>query len=150
MTTKTERKPLEFYLGLTYSITVIPDITGGYVAEIEDLPGCFTQGETLEETFLNMEESRRLWLESAYEDSLEIPLPRDLEQYSGKFFIRAPKSLHRKLDQLAKREGVSLNQYLVSTLSHSVGMEEAQKTRTRKRKATKNSHDTVQVARRIP
>ena len=85
-----------------------------------------------------IEEARRLWLESAYEDGLDIPLPRDLEQYSGKFFIRAPKSLHRKLDRMAKREGVSLNQYLVATLSRSVGMEEARRSVTRKRSASKN------------
>ena len=133
MTTKTERKPLEFYLEIKYPVTITPDVTGGYVSEIEDLPGCFTQGETLEEIYANMEEARRLWLESAYEDGLDIPLPRDLEQYSGKFFIRAPKSLHRKLDQQAKREGVSLNQYLVCTLAHSVGMEEARKAKAHKR-----------------
>lgn len=41
MTTKTiqtERKPLEFYLALKYPVTITPDITGGYVAEIQDLP----------------------------------------------------------------------------------------------------------------
>lgn len=138
MTINTERKSLEVYLKLKYPITITPDVTGSYVAEIEDLPGCFTQGETLEETYANMDEARRLWLKSAYEDGIDIPLPRDLEQYSGKFFIRAPKSLHRKLDQIAKREGVSLNQYLVSTLSQSVGMEEARKTGTRKRDVPKN------------
>jgi antitoxin HicB len=125
MTTKTERKPLEFYLELKYPITIIPDVAGGYVAEIEDLPGCFTQGETLEETYTNMEEARHLWLESAYEDGLYIPLPRDENQYSGKFNVRVPKELHRKLDRLAEREGVSLNQFIVSTLSHSVGLREA-------------------------
>ena len=133
MTTKTERKPLEFYLELKYSITITPDVTGGYVAEIEDLPGCFTQGETLEETYANMEEARRLWLESAYEDDLDIPLPRDMEHYSGKFFIRTPKSLHRALAQLADREGVSLNQFLVATLSRAVGVKESRTNQEAKR-----------------
>lgn len=85
-----------------------------------------------------MEEARHLWLESAYEDGLDITLPRDQEQYSGKFFIRTPKSLHRKLDRLAKREGVSLNQYLVATLSRSVGIEEVRKPRTRKKTTPDN------------
>ena len=138
MTSKTERRPLEFYLGLKYPITIYPDTTGGYVAEIEDLPGCITQGETLEEVEANMEEARRLWLESAYEDRLDIPLPRDSEGYSGKFFIRAPKSLHRKLDRMSKREGVSLNQYLVSTLSHAVGVAETKQTRSYRRRSSGN------------
>jgi hypothetical protein len=49
--------------------------------------------------------------------------PRSEETYSGKFFIRAPKSLHRKLAKMAEKEGVSLNQYLVATLAEpSAGM----------------------------
>ena len=126
-----ERKPLEYYLNLKYSVTITPDPDGGFVAEIEDLPGCFTQGETLEETYENMEEARRLWLETAYEDGTDIPLPRDEKQYSGKFNVRIPKTLHRKLDQLAEREGVSLNHFLVSTLSRAVGQREARKVKVR-------------------
>ena len=71
-----------------------------------------------------IEIARLMWLEVAYEDSQDIPLPRELDQYSGKFFIRTPKSLHSRLDQLADMEGVSLNQFLVSTLSKAVGQEE--------------------------
>src|SRR3972149_2864379 len=139
MVIEVKREPMEYYLSLRYPITIIPDETGGYVAEIEDLPGCFTQGETLEEVYANMEEARRLWIDVAYEDGQDIPEPRGEQDYSGKFFIRAPKSLHRKLDQMAKREGVSLNMFLVSTLSTAIGMEEARKTRTpRKREVSKN------------
>jgi antitoxin HicB len=125
MTTKTERKPLEFYLELKYPVTIIPDVTGGYVAEIEDLPGCFTQGETIEETYTNMEEARRLWLESAYEDGLDLPVPESDLEYSGKFNVRIPASLHRKLHRLAGKEGVSLNQYVVYALSHTAGVAES-------------------------
>jgi predicted RNase H-like HicB family nuclease len=132
MTAQTERKSLDYYLGLKYPITVYPDETGGYTGEIEDLPGCFTQGETLEELNANMVEARRLWLESVYEDGLDIPLPRQDTEYSGKFNVRLPRSLHRKLGQMAEREGVSLNQYLVSTLSYAVGKEEGRKSKARK------------------
>ena len=137
MTTSIKRKPLEYYLGLKYPVTLIPAEEGGYVAEIEDLPGCFTQGETLEETYANIKEARHLWIEVAYDDGQDIPEPRSEQEYSGKFFIRAPKSLHRKLDRIAKREGVSLNQYLVTTLAHSIGMEDVRKTKTRKQGAPK-------------
>jgi antitoxin HicB len=125
MTTKTKRKPLQFYLELKYPITIIPDITGGYVAEIEDLPGCFTQGETIEETYANMGEAKQLWLESAYEDGMDIPLPGNEVKYSGKFNVRIPASLHRKLHRLAEKEGVSLNQYVLFALSHASGVAES-------------------------
>lgn len=124
-----EQKPLDYYLNLKYPITITPDIDGGYVAEVKELPGCFSQGETIEETYENIEDARRLWIESAYEDGITIPLPKTETGYSGKFIIRVPKSLHSKLDQIAKREGVSLNQYLVSTLSHVVGRNETMKRR---------------------
>jgi antitoxin HicB len=129
MATKTERKTIDYYFSLKYPVTLHPAPEGGYAAEIKDLPGCISQGETIEEAMKMIEEARRLWLESAYEDGLDIPVPRNEDDYSGKFNVRLPKSLHRKLDQLAVHEGVSLNQYLVSTLSHVVGLEEGSKTK---------------------
>ncbi|AFZ35572.1 Uncharacterized protein family UPF0150 [Stanieria cyanosphaera PCC 7437] len=67
--------PLEYYLTLQYPITLYPDVEGGYVAEIKDLPGCLTQGENLEETINNINEAKELWLETAYECGDKIPLP---------------------------------------------------------------------------
>ncbi len=128
-----KQKSVEYYLNLKYPVTTVPSEDGGYVAEIEVLPGCISQGDTLEETYENIEEARRLWIEIAFEDGQLIPEPRQEEEYSGKFFIRAPKSLHHKLDQEAKREGVSLNQYLVSTLSYAVGVKETKANYQRKR-----------------
>jgi len=68
-------QPLAYYLSLSYAITLYPALEGGYVAEIKDLPGCLTQGETLEETIDNINEARELWIEVAYEEGDQIPLP---------------------------------------------------------------------------
>ena len=67
-----KKKPLEYYLELPYSITLHPNSEGGYVAEIKDLPGCISQGETLEEAMGNMSEARQLWIETAYDCGDEI------------------------------------------------------------------------------
>ena len=115
-----EVKPIEFYLGLNYPITIYRDEEGGYVAEIEDLPGCITEGETLEEVTQRIEVARKGWIQAAHEDDVEIPLPRTDEEYSGKFMIRIPKYLHRRSAEKARREGVSLNQYVESILSTGV------------------------------
>ena len=123
--TTTARKTLRYYLGLKYPVTLQEAADGGFVAEIEDLPGCLAQGDTIAETCENIESARRLWLESAYEDNLEIPLPENESEYSGKFNVRVPASLHRKLHKLAGREGVSLNQYIVFALSHTAGVSES-------------------------
>lgn len=125
MTSLTEARPLEYYLELNYPITVYRAEEGGYVAEIEDLPGCITEGETLEEALQRIEDVRNAWMETAYEDGIEIPLPRTDEEYSGKFMIRIPKYLHRRLAEQAKREGVSLNQLVGSILSSGASVQDA-------------------------
>jgi antitoxin HicB len=130
---KLEREPIEYYLNLSYPITIHVDPEGGYVSEIEDLPGCLAQGETLNEAHELIEVARRMWIKVAYEDGQDIPLPRDNQEYSGKFLMRTPKSLHRKLDRMAVREGVSLNQFVVSTLSEAVGYREASQKKVRVR-----------------
>jgi len=141
MVINAERKPLEYYFGLKYPVTIIPDVTGGFVAEIKDLSGCYSQGETLGETYANIEEARRLWMESMYEDGNEIPLPEtEIEKhYSGRFNVRIPRSLHQKLAEMAEKEGVSLNHLLVSTLSRAVGQEESQPSRARKSRTNQQS-----------
>ena len=77
MTSAIESRKLADYLNLNYPITLHADPAGGYVAEIRDLPGCLTQGETLEETIKNINEARELWLETVYELGRSIPLPSD-------------------------------------------------------------------------
>lgn len=115
-----EPKELEYYLSLRYPVTVHPDPEGGFVGEIAELHGCMTQAETLDEIFKSLEDARQLWIKTAYDERQDIPLPRAMEKYTGKFLVRIPRSLHRNLVSLAKREGVSLNQYVTSLLSAGV------------------------------
>ena len=120
MRTLKEIKPIEYYLDLNYPVTLYYAEEGGYVAELEDLPGCLTEGETSEEAIQRLDNARNAWIQAAYEDGIDIPLPRSDEEYSGKFMVRIPKYLHRRLAEKARREGVSLNQYIESILSAGV------------------------------
>ncbi len=73
---KLERPSLEYFLSLKYPISIFPEDEEGYAALITDLPGCMTQGETLEEVVINIEEARELWIETVYySEKKEIPLP---------------------------------------------------------------------------
>ncbi len=110
-------KDLEYYLNKKYPFTVYPSEDGGYVAAIEELPGCITQGETIEEVKDMIEDAKRAWITVTYEDGREIPLPRTEEVYSGKFVVRIPKYLHRRLAEQANKESVSLNQYVQAILA---------------------------------
>jgi predicted RNase H-like HicB family nuclease len=76
-------KSLDFYLKLPYQIVLEEDLeVGGYTAYIEELPGCITQGETLDETIENIHEAKELWLEIVFEQGEEIPYPKYLSIYS--------------------------------------------------------------------
>jgi antitoxin HicB len=51
----------------------------------------------------------------------EIPVPRDPDGFSGRFLLMLPRGLHAGLAREADREGVSLNQYVTTTLGGAVG-----------------------------
>jgi antitoxin HicB len=66
---------LSDYLSLNYSMTFYPEPDGGYTVIIKDLPGCISQGDTLEEAFQNIQDAKQAWIETAFEYEDEIPLP---------------------------------------------------------------------------
>ena len=124
MKRRDNRISINYYLQLEYPITIYRAEEGGYVAEIEDLPGCLTDGETISEVTEKIDAARHNWIESAYEDGVSIPLPRTEQEYSGKFVVRIPKYLHRQLAEQASREGISLNQYVEALLSSGTSIQE--------------------------
>ncbi|MBM2827446.1 MAG: hypothetical protein HW403_1510 [Dehalococcoidia bacterium] len=46
---------------------------GGYWVDVPSLPGCFSQGESVEEALSNIKEAIELHLEGCLEDGLELP-----------------------------------------------------------------------------
>ena len=63
------------------------------------------------------EDAKREWIRAALEEGIEIYEPDSLENYSGQFKLRIPRSLHRSLAEHSQREGISMNQYCVYLLS---------------------------------
>ncbi len=61
---------------LSYSVFYEQTLEGGYVACVPDLPGCHTQGETLEDTERNVKEAIALYLESLAAHGEAIPEER--------------------------------------------------------------------------
>lgn len=105
-------KTLDDYLALPYTIELVPDPDGGWFVAVKELPGCMSQGDTEEEALEMIHDALEGWLAVALEDGMRIPEPRSLEDYSGKFVARVPRSLHRELVQRAAEESTSLNQYV--------------------------------------
>ena len=47
-----------------FDVVVLEDETGGYLAFVPALPGCHTQGDTMEELMENVKEAIELYLET--------------------------------------------------------------------------------------
>lgn len=106
------------YMKLNYRMEIVEDMDeGGFVVSYPDLPGCITCGETIESAVANALDAKKAWLEAALGDGIAIPMPDSLDDYSGQFKLRIPRSLHRSLAEHSKREGTSINQYCVYLLS---------------------------------
>lgn len=117
-------KDLEYYMNLPYKVEIFPDDEGqGYTAVLPELPGCMTAAKSFNELSDLIDEAKELWLEVALEnnDHIPEPMPDEIKEYSGKFLVRMPKSLHRQLSVLAETDETSLNQLVVSLLSESIG-----------------------------
>jgi len=108
------------YLNRPYHIVIqyITDESGSYyLATVKEFDGCMSHGNTYVEAFENIQEAMEGWIETKLENGFQVPGPVDENQYSGKFVLRLPKSLHARLAAEAEKEGVSLNQYALYRLS---------------------------------
>lgn len=111
-------KTLNEYLKLPYKMEIIPDTEeGGFTVSFPELPGCITCGNTLSAALDNAADAKSAWIETAMKDGLSIPEPDALNDYSGQFKLRIPKSLHKQLSEHSKMEGISMNQYCLYLLS---------------------------------
>jgi len=55
-------------------VVITPDHEdGGFVAEVPSLPGCISQGETVEEALANVRDAMKAWLSGAAEAGLRVP-----------------------------------------------------------------------------
>ncbi len=52
---------------------------GGWLAEVPDLPGCMSDGETPQEAVENVMDAIACWIEAAEEDGRLVPTPAAAE-----------------------------------------------------------------------
>src|SRR5690242_10374410 len=117
----------EDYVDLPYHLRIVrsswDDGRAGWFAEVEELPGCMTQADTLAEVEQSIRDAIRGWVEAQLETDRPVPRPREdaEETHSGKFLTRMPRTLHARIAAEAESEGVSLNAFVVAALSAAVG-----------------------------
>ena len=109
---------LDEYKKLDYPIELVRDgQDAAWIASVPDLPGCNSFGDTVTDAVDNVTKMKNLWLEGQFNSKQSIPVPTDEDDFSGKFVLRIPKTLHRSLAYQARRQGVSLNHYASHLLS---------------------------------
>jgi len=82
---------------------------GGFSIEFPDLPGCMSDGDTIEEAIANGKDAVKGWIDTCKKLGRKIPKPNKQSAYSGKILSRFPIYLHEKLANRSKLENVSIN-----------------------------------------
>jgi len=109
-------KTLLQHLRLKYPIEIVEE-EDGVVASLPDLPGCVSYGDTIQDAVESLNATKELWIKGRLESGQPVPKPSEVEDFSGKFVLRIPRGLHRSLDREAKKQGVSLNTYVLHLLT---------------------------------
>jgi|GEM_PF-775423 len=88
-----------------------------YIATSPEFQWVSAFGDTPDEAFRELDVALKAAIETYKEKGWELPQPKKIEEYSGQFRVRLPKSLHRQMVERAKAEDVSLNTLVVSYVS---------------------------------
>ena len=104
-----------------YARVVVPETDGSFTAEILEFSGCVASGDTPADALANVENVALDWIAATLEQGQDIPEPLDHANYSGKLVVRMTKGLHKRAARAATRDGVSLNQFIVTCIAEQVG-----------------------------
>lgn len=110
-----------------YQFTVRPlskEEGGGYLVEYPDIPGCMSDGETIEEAIANGREALCDCIEVFSESGRKIPKP-GIE--AAQWRQRLPRTLYLKLTRQAANEGVSINSFVTAVIAEAIGAKMARK-----------------------
>ena len=63
---------------MKYSVIIHADEESGYWVEVPALPGCYSQGESVDDALENVKEAIALYLETLDEEDANIPMDSDV------------------------------------------------------------------------
>jgi antitoxin HicB len=112
-----------------YQFTVRPlskDEGGGYLVEYPDIPGCMSDGETVEEAIANGREALRDCIEVFRESGRKLPKP---SVEAAQWRQRLPRTLYLKLTKQAEGEGVSINSLVTAIIAEAIGSKRVERSR---------------------
>jgi antitoxin HicB len=96
---------------------------GGYLVEYPEIPGCMSDGGTIEEAIANGSEALRDCIAVFKESGRAIPKPASVEP--AQWRQRLPRTLYMKLTAQAETEGVSINSLVTAIIAEAVGRKQA-------------------------
>lgn len=67
------KKNISYYLNQDYTIRLKENADGSYYAEVKELTGCMTEGDTKEEALAMIKDAKKAWLETSLKRGLIIP-----------------------------------------------------------------------------
>lgn len=114
----------------------------GYTVEFPDLPGCITQGDSLEEAFEMAEDAACGWILTSIEDGDELPKPTpihqmtaeegfvnyvtlDIDEYAKQYSTKSVKktlTIPEWLNRLAEKAEINFSQELQYALKKKLGL----------------------------
>lgn len=131
---------------LIYPACFYPCAEGGYTVTVPDLPGCVTEGDTLNEAIDMAVDATSGWLLGSVENNEKIPEPSDiksivpdeqdgfvslisvdLDEYAKKYGNKAIKktlTIPAWLNTLAEKENINFSQILQSALADRLGIKQ--------------------------
>lgn len=108
-----------------YEIRVYPkkaeDGTTYWTAKYPSVPGCVGGGDTPQEAMAEAQENLTVYLEYLEEEKMKIPEEDSEPPYSGKVALRISRSTHKKIADMADREGISINMLLNNAIERFIG-----------------------------
>ena len=88
-----------------------------YVGLCTEFPSLSWLAETQELTLNGIRQLVGNVISDMKKNNDKIPIPISIRKYSGKFMVRIPPEVHRKLAEIAAEEGVSINRLVSARLA---------------------------------
>ena len=88
-----------------------------YVGLCTEFPSLSWLAETQELTLNGIRQLVADVISDMKKNNEKIPVPISIRKYSGKFMVRIPPEIHRKLAEIAAEEGVSINRLVSARLA---------------------------------
>ena len=96
-----------------------------YVATSIEFPGLSGIGRDEADALAALVEARDVAIQAIIADGEALPVAATLNEFSGQFRLRIPKSQHAELSLRAHSEGVSLNSWVAALIAIGLGNAQA-------------------------